>query len=629
MTFTMKLMKLENKHKLILKYILISILAFCAVFSDIFIKQKNFNNQLSVNSIFIFLIIGLSCNNIGLLIITLLNCILFKINGFNILTSIEALEIYYVLFLYRKHKKNITVEVLLFWVLLAFPLLLITNCIVNHSFSLENTFFILLIFLNRIFNVLFSEIFINYIPFERIPGITYAKTETKTISNLLIFSCIALTVIPLNLFTWTTYSNSKNEISELAVKDLKYASDYANQKVNLFTDDEKNNLKLKNPIQLYALITILKTYISSSDNSVNFYLIDFDNTIVSSTNSENYTKNGLAWLKKGTLTKIDSNIYKWTAPVENVFIPKNYSRKYDYVYVTKLNSQKIIITVSQLAYNSKYIYIYLNLLLLFVLLSLFVISFVLILKHTILSSISKLISITSDLPEKLKNNETIVFEKTNLSEINSLKNNFQSMVTILSNMILNVKATNKRLEESEQLLFKQAHFDSLTGLPNRHYFIEYAEKIIKNFYTDKIYAHKHGIAFLFLDLDKFKAVNDIFGHSSGDKLLVEVASRMNTILKTYDSPYTFIGRLGGDEFIIAFIYNTKDEIIKLADNLIASIKQPVMINDNKATVEASIGICLYPEDAKDLNNILIKSDTSMYKAKSSGNGKFLFYSSLS
>ena len=176
------------------------------------------------------------------------------------------------------------------------------------------------------------------------------------------------------------------------------------------------------------------------------------------------------------------------------------------------------------------------------------------------------------------------------------------------------------------MLFDQANFDSLTELPNRYYFINYVEDIIENFYINEIYSDKQGIAFFFLDLDKFKTVNDTFGHSVGDELLKNVANRMNNVLKTYEVSCTFIARLGGDEFVIEFIYNNKDEIVQLANTIIDFINEPMVINNIEIITEVSIGICLYPEDVKDIEGILIKSDTSMYKAKFSGGNKFIFYS---
>jgi len=622
----MKLQKLKDKHKIMFKYILISILAFCTIGSDILIQQKHLNISLTISSVFIFLIIGLEKNKNSLLIITVLNFALFWVNGFNILTSIEALEIYFVWFLYKINKKNIVVEVLIYSITFALPVFFSTCYTVSPNFSIESVFFILMICFNRIFNALIANMLLDYIPFERIIGLTHSGTKTKTISNLLIYATISSIVVPVMIFSFASNSNNQKQISEMAVRDLERASGYVNEKVNLWTEEEKNNLTLKNPVQIYKLVDMLKMYVSTSENSVNFYLVDLNNRVVASNNIVDYMKEGLEWLKDGSLTEINSNIYKWTAPRENGFMIKNNPADYAYLYVATVNDLKIIITTSGAVYTSKVIDIYLNLFKILLPIVLFAGVFVIILKRFILNSISKLIYITSGLPKKLENNETVIFNKSNIFEIDLLIKNFQTMVDNLSNMISNVEDSNKKLQESEQRLFDQANYDSLTGLPNRHYFFRYVDEVMENFHTDEIYADKKGIAFFFMDLDKFKSVNDKYGHFTGDKLLKKVSKRMKNVLKTYDSSCIFIARLGGDEFVIEFVYNNKDEISELANTIIEVINKPIIIESNEFITETSIGICLYPEDGRDIKSIFIKSDLSMYKAKDSGGNKFVFYS---
>jgi len=624
----MNLLKLENKNKISFKYILLPILAFCTIFSDVLIKQNNIGVQLTLSSIFMFLIIGLFKSNASLLTITILNCVLIFINGFNILIFIEVLEIYYVWVLYRRNKKNIVIEVLIFWVGLALPVIFITSYIVSNKLNIESAFFIILISMNRIFNALIGNMLLDYIPFRRIVDRAYYPTKKRTLSNTLFHACTASIVVPIIIFSLATNSSNTDQISEIAIRDLKSASEYVSGKVSLWTDEEKNNLKMKNVLQIHNLVEMLKMYVSTSGNYVNYYLIDLNDTVIVNDNTVDYMKSGLEWLKEGSLTEIHSNTYKWTAPRENAFLIKNYSTKDAYIYITTVDNLKIAITVSEDVYANKSIDVYLDILKILIPLSLAVGVFVIVLKRFILNSISKLIEITSDLPEKLKSKEKVMFEKTNISELDILTDNFQIMVNNLSNMILNVEATNKKLQESERMLYDQAHYDSLTGLPNRHYFFKNVEEIMGNFQINEVYSNKEGIAFFFMDLDKFKSVNDNFGHSAGDKLLKEVANRMNNVLKVYESSCTFIARLGGDEFVIAFIYDDKDEISKLAKDLIEAINKPISIEDNEFIPETSIGICLYPEDGEDLESIFIKSDTSMYKAKYAGGNTFLFYSSL-
>lgn len=614
-----------NKKNFILKCFFIILLTFCAIFSDVLIHSININLLFTLSSIFIFLIIGLINSNVSIVIITLINGVLFLVDGFNIITLIQTLEIYFVWALYKHNKKNIILEVVIFGMCFALPVILLTSY-TNNSISIESVFSITLFFLNRIFNALISKMALDYIPLDRIFDVAYDRPKAVTLTNLVVQVSIASIVVPILLFSIATNSSNQEQITETAVKDLNSASEYINKKLDTWVDQEIRNLRLLKPIQVYNLIDMVQIYVSRDDNSVNFHLIDLGNKIICSQNTEDFMKDGLEWLKEGSIKEIEPNFYMWTAPRDKRFIIRDYTRDKAFFYVTSIDKFKAIVTVSETAYNDKLINFYSNLLKLIIPISVFVGVFFAIMKRFMLNSIFELISITSGLPQKLKNNETVEFSKSNIYEIDSLMVNFQMMVDNLSSMIKNVEATNKKLQESERLLYDQAHFDSLTGLPNRPYFIKKVEADIKDFYSDDKFANKNGIAFFFIDLDKFKQVNDTYGHSAGDKLLKQVAAIMNNVLKDYDNFSTFIARMGGDEFVIEFIYDNRDDITDLANALIAAINKPKQIDNLVLTTGISIGICVYPDDGEDIDSILLKSDSSMYKAKNSGGNKFFFYS---
>ncbi len=617
----------KNKNSHFITYALLIILAFCALISDFAIQQINMNFFLTLSSIFIFVIIGIARSNVSLMIITIVNCIFVAINGFNIITLINIMEIYYVWVLNKNNKKNIILEVIIFGLCLYFPVILATSYN-NGSISVESVFSIVMIFLNRVFNALISKMILDYMPFEKIINFTYDRPKAFTLSSLVIQVSIASVVVPILLLSIATNSSDQEQITKTAVNDLKSASEYINKKLNTWSEQEIRDLKLLKPIPVYDLIDNVKIYVSRADNSVNFHLLDLGNKVIASQNTAEYMKEGLEWTKEGNIKEIEPNVFRWVAPRDNRFIIKDYNRDKAFFYVTSIDKFKAIVSVSESAYKDKTINFYFNLLKLILPISIFVGIFFIIMKRFMLNSIFELISITSGLPQKLKNNETVEFAKSNIYEIDSLTTNFKLMVDNLSSMIKNVEATNKKLQESERLLFDQAHFDSLTGLPNRPYFIKKVESDIKNFYIDDQFANKQGIAFFFIDLDKFKAVNDTYGHSAGDKLLKEVAYNMDSVLKDYDNNSSFIARMGGDEFVIEFIYDNKDDITILAEALISAINKPKQIDNIVLTPGISIGICVFPDDGEDIDSIFLKSDSSMYKAKNSGGNKFFFYSKL-
>ncbi|HUP93261.1 MAG TPA: EAL domain-containing protein [Burkholderiales bacterium] len=174
-----------------------------------------------------------------------------------------------------------------------------------------------------------------------------------------------------------------------------------------------------------------------------------------------------------------------------------------------------------------------------------------------------------------------------------------------------------RMKAEEAVKFVAMH-DALTNLPNRVMFNERLEQAIAN-------AERHGrrLALMFIDLDRFKVINDTLGHESGDLLLREVALRLNESLRTGD----IVARLGGDEFVV--LLEDVPEVLNLgtvADKLISALTQSFVIAGREVHVTASIGISTYPLDAQDIRSLMRYADIAMYRAKEQGRNTFQFYS---
>lgn len=614
----MNSLTLTKKYNIYLKYFLIFLFSILAIISELLLQNINFAFPITLSSISLFIIIGLANGKSSFFIILLINIIFFFTNDFNILSTIEFLQVYFMWFLYQKNKKNILMNALLFILIISLPLMLINLYFTNSSLDINTVFFFLIIFLNKIFNALVADLFLQYISLRKIVPLPTKHEKKLTLSNLLTYTLIASVIIPVIVFVIIAVINTEKEVNLKVTEDLHLASDYVNDKIENWTIEEKSNLKLNNPIHVSKLLDILNVYVSTSDSTISFYLVDFNNKIISNLPNNDYSSLGLNWIKDGSIDEFSPGFYTWWSPIDTSYLIKNYSKDCNYVYVTSIDNSKILISIPSSQYTSTIISGYLESLKILIPLALILFLVISLLKNIILKSISKVIILSSGLPEKLKSKETIVFENSNILEIDSLIYNFQSMVDNLSNMILEAEITNKKLEESRKLLFKQANYDYLTELPNRQYFIEHAQNTINEFSNNNLYNGKNGIAILFLDLDKFKIVNDTLGHSAGDKLLQIIAKKMKEILNSYDSNSACVARLGGDEFVIQLIYNDKYEIEELSTKIIQTIKQPINLDSSTITVGVSIGVGLYPEDGNDIESIFIKSDTSMYKAKASG-----------
>jgi diguanylate cyclase (GGDEF)-like protein/PAS domain S-box-containing protein len=172
-------------------------------------------------------------------------------------------------------------------------------------------------------------------------------------------------------------------------------------------------------------------------------------------------------------------------------------------------------------------------------------------------------------------------------------------------------------KESEKLIWKQANFDLLTGLPNRLMFMDRLEQAIKK----ASHTNRH-LVLLFLDLDRFKEINDSYGHSTGDVLLKEVALRLKYCLREGDT----FARLGGDEFTI--ILSELAHVIDadmIAQCVLDQLNSPFKLGEKTIYISTSIGVTVYPNDALTAGDLLKNADQAMYAAKAAGRNRYHYF----
>lgn len=193
-----------------------------------------------------------------------------------------------------------------------------------------------------------------------------------------------------------------------------------------------------------------------------------------------------------------------------------------------------------------------------------------------------------------------------------------TIVAIFISGLVAVTLTNQqRLRQAFQIITQQARFDSLTNLPNRHYFQE-----LLGDYIASCERREERFALLFIDLDHFKEVNDALGHAAGDELLMIISHRLKGALRAND----IIARLGGDEFIVVLKNITEPVHAQMqAQKLLKHIQEPVSLQHREVIVNASIGIAIYPHDGKSVDELLRSSDLAMYNAKRLGRGITSFF----
>ena len=182
---------------------------------------------------------------------------------------------------------------------------------------------------------------------------------------------------------------------------------------------------------------------------------------------------------------------------------------------------------------------------------------------------------------------------------------------------LAVKEDITERKHQEELILRQAHFDSLTGLPNRFLSLDRLTQLIS-----EAQRNRDKVAVLFLDLDDFKKINDTLGHETGDKLLIEASSRLSNALRRGDT----VGRLGGDEFIVLLGgLDVASDAQPIAENLLHCFRKAFPIDGRELMLTASIGIAVYPEDSDNASELLRKSDSAMYHSKEAGRNTYSYF----
>ena len=174
-----------------------------------------------------------------------------------------------------------------------------------------------------------------------------------------------------------------------------------------------------------------------------------------------------------------------------------------------------------------------------------------------------------------------------------------------------------RRKQAEAQLERLAHYDILTGVPNRGLFYDRAREALAD-------AARRGLraALLFCDVDRFKSINDTLGHGAGDALLCQVAARLTACVRVTDT----VARVGGDEFALVLPYiGGRDDADCVASKIIAAFQAPFRIGENNLSVTVSLGVTVYPDEGDSVDRLLRNADTAMYEAKRAGRNAYRWH----
>lgn len=209
-----------------------------------------------------------------------------------------------------------------------------------------------------------------------------------------------------------------------------------------------------------------------------------------------------------------------------------------------------------------------------------------------------------------KKNGAIYAEQLSINVVTHKNGSVHRYVAIFSDI------TEKK--QAEDMMWRHANYDTVTELPNRRLFFDRLDQEIR-----KCQRSAQSLALFFIDLDRFKEINDTYGHDVGDRLLIEAARRLNACVRNTDT----LARLGGDEFtlILTELADTT-RVEAVAVNIRDALARPFVIDEIALSISGSIGIALYPDSTADAYDLVAKADIAMYEAKRQGRNRYCFYS---
>lgn len=514
---------------------------------------------------------------------------------------IQFIEIIQIIFLgivcLKRWRLNVLYGSFLFWVIFIVPILLSSVCMgVSGEIKSYYNFTILFFIINCLLNAFLAEVI--YVYFIKIK--VYKKKLIIKYKNIILHILTLAIIIPFIINMFIDLNNSYSNICTTVETSSEEIYHYIEDEIYTWNEKSITNLKLAGVIEVGILEDTIKR--TSRYKPYNINIMDKNNrNILDVINYE------------GEITRYDEYDKKIIKNNLVKMVPKKKKRYFDnawidsyFLYIQSLDEigLDIRIEVPTKIYNERIIEEHIDRFKILIAITGIIGLLAFLLNKVIFKNLERLSIVTKDLPEKLYKNIEIEWPRNTIEEIETLGKNIEGMSwTLRENFI--------KLNETQKKLYELAYYDILTGLPNRSFFKQYLDELISE-------KNDFKVCVMFVDLNRFKLINDNWGHHIGDKLLVKVAERFKK-LKNQDCK---VFRLGGDEFVFVVKERNNDQIFKTGHGIIKSFMTEFKVDDLSLATNCSIGASIYPDDSEDIDTIIKYADIAMYTSKENG-GNYL------
>ncbi len=599
------------------------VLVVLAFFAKIYELPFLYGVSFSFASLFLFVILkyyGLLTATIIAISINVCEFCFFESNTYSLFFVVEILIVG---FFWKKSKRDLFVLDTLYWVIIGGPASIIVFYLEMNFIGLESYLFASNNIINGILNVLIADIIICYNPIR----VFFSKKEKWLVdlNKMMFHLAIGAVLGPFLIHVFVDGMLSRDKINSQIFQTLTTSGTNIMEQVKHWDINDIRKLRLRYPLQLNKFMASIKD--NPINEEVEVLLVDKSCNLYLASNDAMSYKQYYNWRDGGSYKIVDDNIYEWLPLYKGLTFDTSKWNKAFYIMIFPFENVDLQLQVKvNLSNYTRDIWVsYLDKFLILMFFC-FIASVNSIMMSRFLSKdLLKLTKSTTGLPDKLEREELIELPEMSIVQVNSLASNFQVMSDNLVKLFSEAKIMNNQLlsqtielKNSREQMKHLAYYDTLTELPNRLYFTTYLEELI-----DSI--GEQTVAVMFIDLNRFKQINDTLGHEIGDMLIKEVANRLKHFLKD-DS---FVARLGGDEFVVVLYDTDKKRAAEVARYINKAFGETVKLPHEDQVFElyvsASIGISLYPTDANEKSTLLKKADIAMYAAKEVGENTFKFF----
>ncbi|MGL4521721.1 MAG: putative bifunctional diguanylate cyclase/phosphodiesterase [Bacilli bacterium] len=616
---------LANKQK-DTKYIGIFIVLFLLAFAfEIQHLEYVFGISFGFSSVFLWLIFrlyGLPYTIASALLVQVAAILLFNHSILNLLYLPEYIILG--LFMLRKPRVPMLLGGGAYWLFIGGPLFMIVYQVMGLDIQFEhNLFQVSKDGLNQLFNLFVVELLLTYIPIENwLKGKKknqYFIHFRKFIYHIMLIALVMPFIINSMITNWSYYESVQKQASELSQE----MSGKIYKELKQWDSSALQRLMLSGIVERSQLQDIIMKYTSPPVSGV--VITDLNGNIIAKNIDLGDDVKKYNWQENVNVTNIEDNFYqvlpydKENDPEILRWLKGEYIYFQNFDFTTSNIAMKAFIKTPIEGYKNEVINEFFQQLKLFLVFAIFILVAGLFINWTLFKNIKELAVVTSNLPQQVRESESIPWPKSNVMEVRSLIDNFKSMSVKLSDMFAKSDEFSKKLaNQAEQLadskerLHELAYYDALTDLPNR---LNFRQKLVQ-FVNDKA-LDKQKLAIMFIDLDNFKEINDNLGHDVGDILLRSVSER----LRGLETEHVSIFRLGGDEFVVLSGANDIEELRLVSSMLINCFIAPFRLKDGDFKIACSVGISVYPDDATDVDELVKYADMAMYRAKERGGNR--------